>query len=130
MSSHDPDHYKVGGIESIDVIRAKLTPEQFEGFCLGNAMKYVHRAGHKGSKSDDIKKAAVYLEWAGGVRCKCDTPLSPGAILCADCNVAQLEADQDEEVRHSPVKPFEGRDPLSGFPWHEIKFDNTKDKTQ
>ena len=61
--SHDPDHYKVGGIESIDVIRAKLSPEAYRGFCLGNAMKYVHRAGHKDAAVDDAKKAIVYLEW-------------------------------------------------------------------
>ncbi len=61
--SHDPAHYKVGGIESIDVIRAKLSPEAYRGFCLGNAMKYVHRAGHKDAAVDDAKKAIVYLEW-------------------------------------------------------------------
>lgn len=63
MTAHDPDHYKVGGIESIDVIRAKLSPEAYRGFCLGNAMKYVHRAGHKNAAVDDAKKAIVYLEW-------------------------------------------------------------------
>ena len=63
MSAHDPDHYKVGGIESIDVIRAKLSPEEFRGFCKGNAMKYIHRAGHKGSAVEDAKKAQVYLGW-------------------------------------------------------------------
>ena len=63
MTAHDPAHYKVGGIESIDVIRAKLSPEAYRGFCLGNAMKYVHRAGHKDAAVDDAKKAIVYLEW-------------------------------------------------------------------
>jgi len=63
MTAHDPEHYKVGGIESIDVIRAKLSPEAYRGFCLGNAMKYVHRAGHKDAAVDDAKKAIVYLEW-------------------------------------------------------------------
>ncbi len=57
-------HYKVGGIESIDVIRAKLPPEAYYGFCMGNVMKYTQRAGHKGERLDDLKKALDYLRWA------------------------------------------------------------------
>lgn len=56
-----PDHYTAGGIEVIDYIRAKLTPEQYEGFLLGNALKYLSRAGKKGDKRTDIQKAAWYL---------------------------------------------------------------------
>src|SRR6056297_1685231 len=44
---HDPDHYKTGGIETIDYMRAKLTPEQMEGYLLGNIMKYLSRFGYK-----------------------------------------------------------------------------------
>ena len=29
---NNPQHYKVGGYEAIDVIRAKLTPEEFRGY--------------------------------------------------------------------------------------------------
>ena len=43
-----PAHYTSGGIETIAYLRAKLTPEQFAGFCLGNALKYLSRAGLKG----------------------------------------------------------------------------------
>ena len=31
-----PAHYTDGGIETIDFIRAKLTPEEFAGYCKGN----------------------------------------------------------------------------------------------
>jgi hypothetical protein len=53
-----PEHY--GGSEStyeaIKVIEAwKL------GFCLGNVVKYISRAGKKGSKLEDLKKAQWYL---------------------------------------------------------------------
>lgn len=58
----NPDHYKVGGIESIDYIQAKLTPEEFAGFCKGNALKYISRAGHKGSAAEDTRKAIWYLQ--------------------------------------------------------------------
>lgn len=62
-----PAHYTDGGIETIDFIRAKLTPEEFAGYCKGNALKYISRAGKKGSAAEDLAKAKVYLEWAGGV---------------------------------------------------------------
>lgn len=55
-----PDHYNAGGIECIDAIHAALTPEEFRGFCKGNALKYVWREGMKGG-SEDLRKAAWYL---------------------------------------------------------------------
>jgi len=55
------DYYKIGGIETLDFLRAKLTREQYSGFLLGNVLKYLSRHGHKGSKIDDINKAIDYL---------------------------------------------------------------------
>lgn len=53
-----PPHY--GGdttYEAIKVIEAwKL------GFCLGNTVKYIARADHKGNKLEDLKKARWYLD--------------------------------------------------------------------
>ena len=57
-----PDHYKVGGIETIDVIEAKLSPEEFAGFCRGNMLKYIARAGHKDDAGQDMRKALWYGE--------------------------------------------------------------------
>ena len=56
-----PSHYKVGGIETIDYIQAKLSPEEFAGFCKGNALKYISRAGHKADAAEDTRKAIWYL---------------------------------------------------------------------
>lgn len=60
-----PPHYTRGGIETIDFIEAKEL-----SWCLGNVVKYVSRAGHKGDKLEDLGKAAWYLrreiEWLGG----------------------------------------------------------------
>lgn len=61
-SVNQPSHYTEGGIETIDFIRAKLTVEQFEGYCLGNAMKYLSRAGKKEDASKDKAKAEWYLQ--------------------------------------------------------------------
>lgn len=54
-----PAHY--GGAdntyEAIKVIEAWQL-----GFCLGNAVKYISRAGKKGDALEDLKKAAWYLQ--------------------------------------------------------------------
>ena len=52
-----PAHYNTGKIEVWDAI-----DEWGLGFGLGNVVKYVARAGHKGSALEDIKKAQTYLE--------------------------------------------------------------------
>lgn len=68
MQSNDkikhPSHYCSGGIETIDFIKAKLGTEMFYGYCMGNVMKYVSRAGKKDDAIEDLKKAQVYLGWA------------------------------------------------------------------
>ncbi len=53
-----PAHY--GGdtpYEAIKVIEAWDL-----GFCLGNAVKYISRAGKKGSLVEDLKKARWYID--------------------------------------------------------------------
>ena len=64
-SPHDPvqhpAHYTSGGIECIDAIQAALTPDEFRGFCKGNALKYTWRERLKGGKQD-LAKARWYLE--------------------------------------------------------------------
>jgi hypothetical protein len=58
MVNHPP-HYKAGGIETIDFIEAKGL-----GYHLGNVVKYITRADHKGNKLEDLKKAQWYLSRA------------------------------------------------------------------
>lgn len=59
-----PSHYTTGDIECIDAIEAAMTTEAFVGFCRGNALKYVWRAGLKGDAATDLRKACWYLERA------------------------------------------------------------------
>jgi hypothetical protein len=54
-----PAHYKVGGIETIDFIEAKSL-----GYHLGNAVKYITRADHKGNRLQDLQKAKWYIDRA------------------------------------------------------------------
>ena len=57
MVNH-PSHYQTSsGIEVIDVIEAFNL-----GFCLGNVVKYILRAGHKDDILQDLNKAKWYLE--------------------------------------------------------------------
>lgn len=56
-----PDHYKSGGIEVIDFMQAKLSPEEFKGLLRGNVIKYLSRAGKKDDEIQDFKKAQWYL---------------------------------------------------------------------
>ena len=57
-----PSHYKQGGLEVIDIWRAKLDPEELVGFFKANVLKYVMRADKKNGL-EDYEKAAVYLKW-------------------------------------------------------------------
>lgn len=52
-----PAHYKVGGIETIDFIEAKKL-----NYNLGNAVKYITRADHKGNRAQDLEKALWYIK--------------------------------------------------------------------
>lgn len=55
-----PPHYTNGKIETIDWIEDDLTDEGFEGYCIGNAYKYLSRYRHKNG-IQDIEKAIWYL---------------------------------------------------------------------
>lgn len=55
-----PSHYNKGKIEVIDFIQ-----DQKLDFCLGNAIKYICRAQHKGKAKQDIAKAIWYLQNCG-----------------------------------------------------------------
>lgn len=54
-----PIHY-MGKVEVIDYIEDKLTPEQFEGYLVGNVMKYMSRYQKKNGL-EDLKKGSWYL---------------------------------------------------------------------
>jgi hypothetical protein len=56
----NPSHYKQGGIECIEAIKA-ATGEGFVGFVWGNVLKYLWRWPKKGGV-DDLKKARWYLD--------------------------------------------------------------------
>lgn len=56
-----PEHYRRTSRECIDTIRGALTQEEFMGFCIGNALKYICRYRYKGDPVGDLNKAADYI---------------------------------------------------------------------
>jgi hypothetical protein len=52
-----PKHYTAhpSGVECIQITRHM-------NFCLGNAMKYIWRAGLKGDAVEDLRKAVFYIQ--------------------------------------------------------------------
>lgn len=67
----NPDHYRShpSGVECITVTEHMT-------FCLGNAVKYIWRAGEKGDRLEDLRKARWYV----------------------DREIQRLEAVRDEQV--------------------------------
>ena len=62
MVNHPP-HYTQGNIECIEAIKYinnKLHTEGYEGYCLGNFIKYIWRCNFKNGW-EDIDKAIFYL---------------------------------------------------------------------
>jgi len=56
-SVNHPTHYNTGKFEVIDVIE-----DWRLGFNLGNVVKYVARAEHKGNSQEDLEKALWYIQ--------------------------------------------------------------------
>lgn len=59
-----PSHYMLDGlnVESIDVIKAVLGEDGLKAHCRGCTLKYLLRADKK-NRTEDLKKARVYLNW-------------------------------------------------------------------
>lgn len=58
---NSPAHYRQGGIECIEAIKASMSEEGFRDYLKGNVMKYIWRYEHKGKAIEDIEKAIWYL---------------------------------------------------------------------
>lgn len=60
MDDKKSNYYDAGGIVTLDIIKAKLTPEQFQGYLLGNIIKYACRANFKDNFVRDLEKVNKY----------------------------------------------------------------------
>lgn len=55
-----PDRYNVGGFDLMEVMRAKLAPDEYKGFLKACIIKYAFRAAHKGQEAEDYAKLEDY----------------------------------------------------------------------
>lgn len=61
---NQPEHH--GGdtpYETLKVLEAWLTPEQFIGCCRGQAIIYLRRADKKDATVEDLEKATFYINY-------------------------------------------------------------------
>ncbi|WP_332407165.1 DUF3310 domain-containing protein [Pseudolactococcus laudensis] len=88
--SINPNHYIFGGIETIEYLKAKLTPEEYRGFLKGNVLKYVSREAEKNG-IEDLKKDKWYLDKL--IEFENDRKLSP---------VEAIEISEDLQATYTP----------------------------
>jgi hypothetical protein len=99
-----PDHYKLGdGREVIDVIRLMMTEDELRGFCKGNYLKYILRAGKKAGESaeTDRKKAEWYLDYLEKLEC---VEFLPAGI--SELNFKYLDSAEKIEYRGHGVDKY------------------------
>lgn len=60
-------YYDKNGIETIGIIRAKLTHDQFIGYLLGNVIKYSCRLNWKCDEERDSEKIVVYAKMLSAI---------------------------------------------------------------
>jgi hypothetical protein len=57
-------YYDAGGIQTLKILKAKLTYNGYKDWLLGNLIKYACRANFKGECQRDIEKIKFYsTEW-------------------------------------------------------------------
>lgn len=56
-------HYCIDGIQPIQYCQRCLTPEQFQGACIKDVIKYLSRFGKKDEKIREAEKALDYALW-------------------------------------------------------------------
>lgn len=59
MDAINPEHYKKGGIECVEAIKASMSDLEFQGYLKGNVLKYMWRFRHK-KGIEDLQKAEWY----------------------------------------------------------------------
>ena len=59
---NNPPHYNNGAMETIDVIKASMSKEEFRGYLKGNIVKYISRHMYKDEDVvKDVRKANWYM---------------------------------------------------------------------
>ena len=131
MSSNDnvdhPSHYQTeNGLEAIEVIEAFFK----ENYHLGNAFKYMARAGKKNDELEDIEKAIWYLErYKKFLEEETFYALTPKGKAVADLIVAGYDVPITEKtvdvyIHVDNPSPFATLEPETGkwVTWYDDEF--------
>ena len=59
---NSPNHYTQGERETIENIRDTMSSEGYQGYCVGNVVKYLARYQFKNGL-EDVRKAKKYIEF-------------------------------------------------------------------
>jgi len=62
-TAKEATHYQNSAVQPLCYMQKLMTPSQFEGFLIGNVIKYRMRAEYKGKYEEDIQKANQYAYW-------------------------------------------------------------------
>ena len=90
MVINHPPHYTRGNIEVWDFIR-----DQDLNYHLGNAIKYICRAGYKDSKVEDLRKAIHYLENELQHTLSSNEPVGPSNPVSPSLRSKEFEGQPD-----------------------------------
>lgn len=113
----NPNHYIFGGIETIEYLKAKLTPEEYRGFLKGNVLKYVSREAEKNGL-EDLKKDKWYLDKL--IEFENDRKLSTiedlQATYAPKIKMTKKESDMLKSLKRTPqisvgIVDYSGREP-------------------
>jgi SNF2 family DNA or RNA helicase len=113
-----PSHYNHGKFEAIAVIRDwKLN------FNLGNAVKYICRAGHKGNLVQDLRKALWYIQ--DEINFLDGTPSNP--LECCRCGNIYVSVEALRDHSCAPSTQFQQISHADAYELGKIKqFDRLK----
>ena len=62
-TADDATHYQLSAMQPLQIMQTLMSPDEFRGFLLGNAIKYLARKDYKGQYDSDVNKARQYLYW-------------------------------------------------------------------
>jgi hypothetical protein len=95
-----PARYNVGKVECIDAIESAVSHcNGFEGFCIGNVIKYLWRFKEKGGVQD-LEKAKWYLNKLTSIKPSADNASSESAGTNGETN-------RDKVIKEIEVNPIE-----------------------
>lgn len=113
---NEPDYYNHDGLSPIQAFKkGMISRHEYIGFCKGNIIKYVVRAGKKDDAVEDLEKAKNYIDFLLelhqmddvdqdkiGLNCRCDSPPLMDVKKRMDLRA--------EALRNIPYRPYNMND--------------------